>query len=381
MVNPVPGKSITTAYWKAGSAWSCGYHDGVDFAAPAGTDVVAAWGGTVVEVGYPTSFGSAFGRSIVIDHDKLPDGSPGLWGLYAHLSAENVSEGQRVEAGQKIGDVGTTGNSSGNHLHFGIYAQPHWVSCGGKNPQAWIDAHETLPPGPVYRSKLVAGQKDSDSVRRWQDSLNKHPLEGGENLPITGNFLDQTEEETYLCADQHGFAKELPPTTAHMDHLLAGTGHEIINDVTDTEEPEVPTDGGNVETDVGIWDWYSEKFDSKKLVYPDGKWHNIDLPAQPASGITGKNKEEHFLYLRIHLPSGRSATRTIHTRFVRSDGDETAYKSPAWDAGASNSIAYENYHPEKGSGLGGHWEIMVDGGTDPIDYTTRYAKTYVTYRE
>lgn len=142
MTNPCPGYSITTPYWKSGSAWSCGYHDGVDYAAPSGTDVVAAWSGTVVEAAYPTSFGSAFGRAVVIDHDKLPDGSPGGWGLYAHLSAEAVSVGQRVEAGQKIGDVGTTGNSSGNHLHFGIYMTDHWTSCGGKNPQPWIEAGE-----------------------------------------------------------------------------------------------------------------------------------------------------------------------------------------------------------------------------------------------
>ena len=143
MTNPVPGYKITTPYGKTGSAWSCGKHDGADWAAPAGTDVVAMWAGTVVEAAYPCSFGSAFGRAVVIDHDKLPDGSPGYWGLYAHLSAECVSVGQRVEAGQTIGDVGTTGNSTGNHLHAGIYKEPHWSSCGGINPQPWIEA-ETM---------------------------------------------------------------------------------------------------------------------------------------------------------------------------------------------------------------------------------------------
>lgn len=140
MTNPCPGYSITTPYGKEGSAWGCGWHDGADWASPAGTDVVAMWGGTVVEAAYPTSFGSAFGRAVVIDHDKLPDGSPGYWALYAHLSAENVSVGQRVEAGQKIGDVGTTGNSSGNHLHAGVYKQPSWCSGCGINPQPWIEA-------------------------------------------------------------------------------------------------------------------------------------------------------------------------------------------------------------------------------------------------
>ena len=140
MVNPCPGHDISTPYGKQGSAWGAGWHDGADYAAPAGTDVVATWAGTVVEAAYPSSFGSAFGRSVVIDHDPLPDGSPGLWGLYAHLSAENVSPGQRVEAGQKIGDVGTTGNSTGNHLHLGIYPHPYWASGAGVNPQPWIEA-------------------------------------------------------------------------------------------------------------------------------------------------------------------------------------------------------------------------------------------------
>jgi len=153
MTNPVPGYSITTPYGKKGSAWGCGWHDGADYAAPAGTDVVALWGGVVVEAAYPTSFGSAFGRAIVIDHDKLPDGSPGFWGLYAHLSAENVSVGQRVECGQTIGDIGTTGNSSGNHLHVGIYAQPSWCSGCGKNPQPWIDAEADVGIWTDYSGK------------------------------------------------------------------------------------------------------------------------------------------------------------------------------------------------------------------------------------
>lgn len=220
MVNPCPGRSVSTPYWKQGSAWGCGYHDGVDYAAPAGADVVAAWGGTVVEAAYPTSFGSSFGRAVVIDHDKLPDGSAGGWGLYAHLSAENVSVGQRVEAGTKIGDVGTTGNSSGNHLHFGIYMQDSWCSCCGKNPQPWIDAQpggggggcgEDYPrptSGKVYLDKLHYGQKDSDSVWYLQDALNRHPLEGGQTLPLSGCYLSETDEEVRLCQKQHGFGND-----------------------------------------------------------------------------------------------------------------------------------------------------------------------------
>jgi murein DD-endopeptidase MepM/ murein hydrolase activator NlpD len=145
------------------------------------------------------------------------------------------------------------------------------------------------------------------------------------------------------------------------------------------EDPPDPDAG--VSSEPGIWKWHSGKETSKVLVYP-GDWHKIKIDSQPASGITGKSKEEHFLYLRCHLPTGRSATRTIHTRLIRSDGDETAYLSLSYDASKGNdSIGYPNFHIEDGSGLGGEWQILVEGGTDPIDYTTRYAKTYVTYKD
>ena len=189
MVNPCPGYSVSTPYWKSGSAWSCGYHDGVDFAAPAGTDVVAAWSGTVAEAAYPTSFGSAFGRAVVIDHDKLPDGSPGLWGLYAHLSAESVSVGQRVEAGDKVGDVGTTGNSSGNHLHFGIYPAPHWSSCGGLNPQPWIEAGgDDMSYTYDYLGKPDGVQSIGTAYEKLDQSTWDAPKSGWENTLVYLNI-------------------------------------------------------------------------------------------------------------------------------------------------------------------------------------------------
>ena len=377
MVNPVPGYSITTPYWKAGSAWGCGYHDGVDFAAPSGTDVVAAWGGTVVEVAYPTSFGSAFGRAIVIDHDKLPDGSPGLWGLYAHLSAENVSVGQRVEAGQKIGDVGTTGNSSGNHLHFGIYAQPSWVSCGGKNPDPWIEATEMLPPGPVYRSKLVYEQRDSDSVRRWQAALNEHKLEGGKNLPVTGDFLDMTEEETDKCADQHDFPAEEPPTVEQMEHVLAGTGHTIVDDVS--QPPEQPD---SVVSGYGKWDWYSGKHEGPVSIKPGAGWTDLPKLKQPASNKTeGDPRDHHFIYTRWELTPESTAPRVAELRFVRSDGDATAYDHRYFDPAVKKSYPFPTYHTEDGSGLGGIWQAKITGGSDPATITTHYAKTEIEWQE
>ncbi len=86
-------------------------HWGVDFKAPEGTKVYASLSGRVVlakELFYT-------GKTVVIDHGM------GLHTLYAHLSKITVKEGQDVKGGQIIGKVGSTGRSTGPHLHFGIY--------------------------------------------------------------------------------------------------------------------------------------------------------------------------------------------------------------------------------------------------------------------
>lgn len=85
-------------------------HDGVDFAAPTGTPVYAAEAGTVTHVGW---FGTG-GQAVIINHGN------GMVTWYLHLSAFSVSQGQRVSRGENVGYVGTTGNSTGPHLHFQV---------------------------------------------------------------------------------------------------------------------------------------------------------------------------------------------------------------------------------------------------------------------
>lgn len=109
---------IGTRYGKPGSSWSSGYHTGVDFPVPTGTSVKAVAGGRIVSAGW----GGAYGYQIVLRHDD------GRYSQYAHLSALAVREGQRVTAGQRIGRSGSTGNSSGPHLHFEVRTGPGYGS-------------------------------------------------------------------------------------------------------------------------------------------------------------------------------------------------------------------------------------------------------------
>jgi murein DD-endopeptidase MepM/ murein hydrolase activator NlpD len=85
-------------------------HDGLDFAAPTGTPVVAAADGVVLTA----SFHPEFGNMIDVDHGD------GLTSRYAHLSKMDVSNSQIVRRGEKIGEIGTTGRSTGPHLHFEV---------------------------------------------------------------------------------------------------------------------------------------------------------------------------------------------------------------------------------------------------------------------
>ncbi len=83
-------------------------HTGVDIAAPSGTPVLAAESGTVAAV----TSGGAYGNAVLVAHGD------GLTTFYAHLSSVAVSTGRQVGAGQQIGGVGSTGWSTGPHLHF-----------------------------------------------------------------------------------------------------------------------------------------------------------------------------------------------------------------------------------------------------------------------
>jgi murein DD-endopeptidase MepM/ murein hydrolase activator NlpD len=107
------------------------YHEGVDFSAYAGTPVYAAAGGTVVlaETLYVR------GGAVIIDHGL------GIYSGYYHMSAVHARSGQVVQPGDLIGEVGTKGLSSGNHLHWDLLVAETWVDAAAwreQNLACWI---------------------------------------------------------------------------------------------------------------------------------------------------------------------------------------------------------------------------------------------------
>lgn len=94
------------------------FHNGLDMAAPGGSPILAAYDGTVVA----SSYSSSMGNYIMIDHGDS------LYTIYMHASALYVQKGAEVTKGQKIAAVGTTGRSTGNHLHFTVRLNGNYVN-------------------------------------------------------------------------------------------------------------------------------------------------------------------------------------------------------------------------------------------------------------
>ena len=92
-------------------------HTGIDLPAPKNTKIIAAADGTVVTAGW----NNAYGNRVVINHGG------GVQTLYGHMTSYAVKEGQTVSAGDVVGYVGSTGYSTGNHLHFSVLVNGSYV--------------------------------------------------------------------------------------------------------------------------------------------------------------------------------------------------------------------------------------------------------------
>jgi murein DD-endopeptidase MepM/ murein hydrolase activator NlpD len=120
-----------------------GSHKGVDLTAPMGTDVYAAMDGRVVSAGSQ----KGYGNFVVVDHGN------GVLTLYGHHSRNLVAEGEIVHRGQKIAEVGMTGNATGPHLHFELR-----VDGAPTNPLPYLNDVEDLPADQI-------AQNDADAPR------------------------------------------------------------------------------------------------------------------------------------------------------------------------------------------------------------------------
>ena len=107
---PLPGHTYISCHFGEADAFGNTGHRGTDIPAPEGTPILAAHSGTVLVSGWNDSYGN----------QVLLDNGAGLSTRYAHMTASAVTAGETVTAGQVIGYVGSTGDSTGHHLHFEV---------------------------------------------------------------------------------------------------------------------------------------------------------------------------------------------------------------------------------------------------------------------
>lgn len=196
------------------------FHDGIDLAAASGVPILAFGPGTVTKSGW---YGG-YGNYISIDHGG------GLMSFYGHCSALYVKQGAKVTAGQKIAAVGTTGSSTGCHLHFGMH-----LNGSSVNPQNYVSSGDTLAKYSGTKSDSAATNTVKALFTAYYPANNK--MEGG-FYDAQGNKLDPSKR---TCA--------APPSVPFGTKItVQGTG-SALDGVTYT----VTDRGGAIQIENGVY--------------------------------------------------------------------------------------------------------------------------------
>ncbi|MFB6721768.1 M23 family metallopeptidase [Kribbella sp. NPDC056345] len=130
VVLPTTGYHLTARFGQAGGRWSRN-HTGLDFAAAYGTPIRAVMAGEVIQA----AFEGAYGRQVKIRH------ADGTVTSYSHMAEFDVSVGDSVSAGTKVGAIGLTGNTTGAHVHFEVLPDGQ----NPINPDPWLRKHGVNP--------------------------------------------------------------------------------------------------------------------------------------------------------------------------------------------------------------------------------------------
>ena len=233
-----------------------GEHHGIDFGVPTGTPVHASRSGTIYAAEWDQS---GFGQHIRIDsHDNLVE-------IYGHLSKLAVKNGQQVKAGDIIGYSGSTGRSSGPHLHFE-------VRQGGKGPDKAVN------PQPFLEGDGVSPTPDADAT----PDVETVPARGQSAPPAVQGAQTDTDHDGLTDASEQ--AHHTDPTNADTDRdgltdgfevgrvgsdpLASDTDHDGLSDAL---EAGLGTDPSSLDTDQdGLTDTVEVRFGTNPLVADAG---------------------------------------------------------------------------------------------------------------
>jgi hypothetical protein len=243
--SPLPGSRLTQAFGPTdltlepaatvGGVTYAHYHNGIDLAAPLGTSIHAASGGTVTYAGTQSD-----GCVVVkIRHDD------GYTTMYGHLDpALQVSVGQQVSAGQVIGKVGLTGNTTGPHLHFSLFASDGTAI----DPSSYLAAgHLPDPPSLLGPSTSDAGaltQESAATVLAHFDAVSSQiPYAAQVRAAAVSAGIDPFLLTSLVWAESSFHPNAVSGCGAQgLTQLMPGTARGL--GVTDSFDPQQNLNGG-----------------------------------------------------------------------------------------------------------------------------------------
>jgi len=217
--HPAPGAAVSSGFGTRTHpiTGATKMHGGTDFAAPLGSPARGMLGGRVIDVSYD----EANGNIVRVDHGN------GLIGSYAHLQGADVREGQEITAGQNIGRVGSTGQSTGPHLHVTMRRNGELV-----DPETLIGESAQQAEGQAAAGRPTRAQMEADARARFGNNRLQRQAALSEIARVFGEedrATREAEENAIDAAYRHIEQTNTMPTPRMMALLPPGRANGMQN--------------------------------------------------------------------------------------------------------------------------------------------------------
>ncbi|HJS19505.1 MAG TPA: M23 family metallopeptidase [Anaerolineales bacterium] len=197
-------------------------HTGVEFLNKFGTPVHAAGDGVVIFAGPDSQpiyspWRDYYGNLVVVEH------ADGLYTLYAHLSKILVEHGQKIAAGEQIGEVGQTGVAIGSHLHFEVRRREVEAESSTENPELWLVPNQGEIGSPLGALQLSVIDQTGQLVETAEFTLEHHAIQ---SQAADFVYYETTYHEKMLTGEENAGIGDLPAGSYRILLLYNGNRYE-----------------------------------------------------------------------------------------------------------------------------------------------------------
>lgn len=283
--HPAPGAAVSSSFGMREHPVTGGQkmHGGTDYAAPLGSPARSMMGGRVLEVSYD----ELNGNLVRVDHGN------GLVSSYAHLQGADVREGQEISAGQNIGRVGSTGRSTGPHLHVGVRRNGELV-----DPETLIGERQERAASQVGAGRPTRAELEAEARERFGNNRVQREAALAEIARVYTADAAATREREQAAIDAayaHIESTGTMPTAAMLAALPPGRLGAVRNYAESEAEARLPGGGAPARSDEST---------IMALTVNPGAWENMDEYAFVARYRTLLSRPDLISYVS-HIARGR----------------------------------------------------------------------------